>query len=101
MPKLVNPRYDIDVTQERIDAGERHSACSCPVALAVADALGITPEMGCIDVDAEGIYLASDGIGSLRRASGPLPRAVRRFVRRFDAGLPVEPTKFRIAIRDI
>jgi hypothetical protein len=92
-------RYTFNVTADDIAHGHKDSPCGCPIALAICRTLGIDPELGNIDVDDRGVFLARNGGASmLRRASGPLPKAASQFMRGFDAGRPVEPFTFRLAI---
>jgi hypothetical protein len=86
-------RIKVSVTADDIAKGVRQSPCDCPVALAVARALGIKGGYGGIDVDAEGVSLM--GKRNLRKASRSLPWDARRFMADFDAGHPVELRRLR------
>ena len=75
----------IEVTQEHIDKGRLRNSQKCPFALACL-AKGLKE----VQVCSSRVYF--DGFTS----SYPLPKPIRRFVHRFDLGLPVKPSRFRL-----
>jgi hypothetical protein len=76
----------IYVTQDDINKGERQQCHLCPIARAVADALGVHSRL--VEVTSYGI-----------RAGGAhykLPLDARDFMYAFDEGLTVEPFEFEL-----
>ena len=77
----------ITVTLEDIAKGERGSACSCPIALAIKRATNqrchVSPTLFCFERD---LY------------DKPLPRVAGQFVIAFDGNKPVEPFSFELDI---
>lgn len=85
----------VDVTQDHIDNGVPLDCYQCPVASAVEDALGrraINQEW--IRVGGEAIWLVTHDAGGRHATPYHIPRSVRRFIARFDAGKPVQPFTF-------
>jgi hypothetical protein len=78
----------VTVTQEHIDAGERESCSSCPVALAFAAAI---PEA--IDSAVTWRY-ASVWFGSRGVVNYKLPPSATGFIGAFDSEEPVAPFTF-------
>lgn len=72
---------EIRVTQAHIELGARDDSCGCPVALAVAGAVGSAVTVRAF---ADHVYL--DG-----RKCLPADGSLRRFVEAFDAAQAVEP----------
>lgn len=75
------------VTQAHIDAGVVGGCSDCPVALAFAEAIGIDPKNGVIDVDRNAVCLENRTL----RIAAKTPRNVADFIRAFDARQPVQP----------
>ena len=75
----------IHVTQDDIYRGNRRNCNYCPVARAVARATSESE----VYVGGD-IFIRKNEHGSVYHA----PRSVRRFIRRFDKGLPVAPFTF-------
>jgi hypothetical protein len=88
--------FNIEVTQDDIDEGERQSTCDCPIALALSRATGLEGGYGEMDIDADGLYV--NGKRTLRRASNRLPSIARDFIREFDAGREVSPIRFQLTV---
>lgn len=85
----------VEVTQERIDAGERDNCEACPVALAV------------LAVVAEGVVVSVDGVSVALRLWGDdkfhhivTPARAEGFIDAFDASRPVAPFRFPLDIPD-
>lgn len=80
----------VNVTAEHIAEGIRQDCERCPVALAIAAAL---PDLRYISVLSRAIIVLPRGRDFINIDT---PRAVRKFVRDFDAGYgdPVEPFSF-------
>lgn len=82
-------RYvNVEVTPSDIEAGVPGGADSCPIARALNRAGFLNVAVGENDW----------GVGILARDSAKLPESARRFVRRFDAGQPVLPSRFRLQL---
>ncbi len=79
----------IEVTQEDIANGIRHSSCKCPIALAVNRALRAGVNVG---NDSFVLYRPS------RISTIFLPENASSFIKKFDAGSSVEPFKFSVEI---
>lgn len=73
----------IKVTEKHIYLGQRESADSCPVALAVTEAIKTE-----VSIDTDSISLDS------WKTSTTLPRSAKRFIRNFDNSKPVKPFNF-------
>lgn len=92
----------IEVTQEHIDKGERSNALSCPVALAVREALDAKKE--------NEVAVSFRWITHLKEYRGwrtlfqktqdwisyPSPKKVQEFITDFDNGEPVAPFSFEL-----
>ena len=72
----------IKITKEHIRKGVRGSACECPIALALKETL-ITNN---VHVDMDGMRV--------NHVSYALDKKDRKFIERFDAGMPVRPYDF-------
>lgn len=77
----------VSVTQEHIDAADRQTQARCPIALALRESTGEHAL-----VYADGFQVRCDTLGA---RTGRLTRAAQEFVRDFDAGKPVKPSRFR------
>ncbi len=71
----------IHVRRRHIERGKPSRTQKCPVALAYLEATGERPR-----VQYDALYTRTGYFG--------LPSIVRRFIARFDAGLPVKPFAF-------
>lgn len=81
----------INVSKEHIRKGEKMQSRSCPIALA------------CIEQWNTLVLISGNTaiVGDFRpaqRRTYTLPRSAKRFIRRFDNGLKVEPFNFRVAV---
>lgn len=79
------------VSQDHITNGKRGHSRMCPIALSTKEQMP-----GCsVIVSSNGIYVHLQEpfkfIGN-----SELPRAAAHFIKRFDAGLPVEPIEFEV-----
>ena len=74
----------INVTQANIDAGRPRAAAQCPVALAIAETLKLSPVFT-LEEEWETLWGEKGGTLSL---------GAQRFIVCFDAGIPVEPFVF-------
>jgi hypothetical protein len=81
----------IKVTQEDIDIGRRNSCIFCPVARAINRALRSTALKGAI-------VFTSRITPKIYHKEQPVSCRVKRFIVRFDHGLPVEPFNFRVRV---
>ena len=79
----------INVTAEHIAKGKRRDCQSCPVALAIRDAL---PDVGVVKVGSEGLVLGN--IPHLVELD--LPKAVADFIWYFDDSGLVKPFAFEL-----
>ncbi|MCY4259166.1 MAG: hypothetical protein OXC91_02725 [Rhodobacteraceae bacterium] len=80
-------KLDVEITSGCILQGTENEPNSCPVAIGMRRK-GVLCEVHPCDIR------FPDG------TSVPTPTAVHDFVRRFDAGLPVEPFNFEIEVGD-
>lgn len=80
-------RITIHVTEQDIRDGLIDDPWSCPVARALA-AHGFVP------------FVSSDEMKFPKMGWADNPQSVKQFIRRFDAGEPVEPFTFRITLPD-
>jgi hypothetical protein len=90
----------IEVSADHIARRKRGFRCHCPVALAIAEALGFAPGNW---HDAR-LYVLSSRV-ALRNENGilirhELPLAAVDFISRFDHGLTVEPFSFELEVPD-
>ena len=74
----------IHVTQRHIDAGEQEDCINGPIALAVKEVTGLT-----VSVDDHFCPKTNK------------PRAVHRWIKRFDRKLRVRPLKFTLEVRGV
>jgi len=73
------------VTRKHIREGKPNMLKACPIALSLKEAIGCeTP----VIAGAEVVRIGGDFYD--------LPRSVQRFIKRFDAGKPVKPFRFRL-----
>lgn len=79
----------IKVTQDHIDRGEKDNCLGCPVALALAEAIG------------EEINVQTDEFEGPDSGTIDLPDSVKLFVDSFDEGLPVHPFEFELSEDDV
>lgn len=80
----------IQVKQEHINRGQRHTATACPIALAISEQLGTEAIVG--------PEFANVVLSDLELQRFRLPRSAVRFIRRFDQGEPVAPFRFRAPV---
>jgi hypothetical protein len=87
----------ISVKKKHINAGLGGICMYCPIALAVAEQTDWVAE-----INKDGIqYLIDDELhGIFRDQEVELPRSARRFIARFDKGLPVRPFSFYLEVPD-
>lgn len=84
----------IKVTQEHIQRGLRNSACSCPIALAMAEHFGDDLDHNDNVVGCGFITHYEHGTG--KRTSWWAPPEVERFIDKFDGGGAVSPFEFEL-----
>jgi hypothetical protein len=88
-------RYAIEVTERDIAGGNPGSTDSCPIARAIARALGVAnPDMIAVDDDEIVVRHQGRNARTMRR----LPRELSRFIERFDEGKSVPPMRFSMTI---
>lgn len=75
----------VTVTNELIQLGVRSSTNNCPLALAIRSQLGVTE-----------VHVEEDHWDRGLNTEAPLSEKAQRFIRRFDAGEPVTPQRFRL-----
>lgn len=80
----------IKVKKKHIDDGEIGSVCNCPIALALKDHFGFTPEYDGVDVGKE--YICFNNITLTEK----VPARVKRFIENFDTNKKVKPFEFTI-----
>ena len=71
------------VTGKHIREGKPNILYACPIALSLNEATGCATSVG-----VEVVRIGGDFYD--------LPRSVQRFIKRFDAGKPVKPFRFRL-----
>lgn len=81
-------KYEVEVTQRDIDEGKTRDCTHCPVALAIARAMGL-PEVHV----AHDFFVAASGGPEIK-----LPPEVSIFIRQFDLREPVSPFTFELTI---
>lgn len=81
----------VKVTKDHIERGEKETDDRCPVALAISE-LDPNATVSVCDDDIWFGYPPEYG-------EYPTPEKVRRFIKHFDAGLPVRPFTFELAAR--
>lgn len=92
--------YDINVTQEFIDAGKPKTCNFCPVALAIKDQ---TPFDHYVAVLHSQVWLSNDPD---RPSDDPashyadLPAKVWALIEAFDEGKPIKPFQFLLKVRE-
>jgi hypothetical protein len=72
----------IEVTQDDINNGVRHSTCDCPIARAATRAFGIPTQVGYVSMCPAGF----DAVY--------IPPVASDFISMFDMGVPVQPFPF-------
>ena len=88
---MTSKKIKVSVTKEDIENGKAQKCSECPVALAIARALGIER------VTVTGAVLYSTDPNK-RDVYACLPPEVRRFIDRFDDGLKCEPSTFTLQV---
>lgn len=89
----------VDVKRKHIKEGTTESATTCPIALALMPMVAKTPWVQGNSVklvDRDTIYY----VHASHRRRSILPAAARRFIKRFDAGKPVKPFKFKLKLKE-
>ena len=75
----------VTVEQRHIDAGVKHSACSCPIALAIREQ---TECFSMYDVAVDDVFASVQG------RSYKFPQEATSFILNFDEGFDVNPLTF-------
>jgi hypothetical protein len=89
---------EVNVTQDHIDRGAPCSCYSCPIALAVSDAVGSLSGADRIIVDRYTLSLIDDTAVLI----GELPKEAVQFIHDFDdTELAVKPFKFSIDLKEV
>lgn len=86
--------YTIKVTEKHIQEGWRKACYGCPIFLAVVDGMNEEEKGGTFSVLPA--CVAPEFIRRGKERFRP-PAEVNEFIRRFDAGLPVEPFEFQLS----
>lgn len=93
-PHLAALPATITVAAGHIAAGQPEICVSCPIALALTDAIG-DPDIQVRVHDDEAVLFRGKRI-----ARAELPPEAVRFIDRFDSGQPVEPFTFTLTWRE-
>lgn len=95
----------IEVTQDDIDKGQASNCVSCPIALALKRQC---PEFATVNVKYSFAFFWSNPTNWKDMDYKPvgdcvaeLPFEARKFIGRFDIGLPVEPFEFELEIKGV
>ena len=87
---------EIHIKQRHIYAGEIQRSGHCPVALALREATGFEPSVGC-----KGLILYSDDarvVLNVPYSKCPDGEHVSEFIREFDCRRPVQPFSFQMPV---
>jgi hypothetical protein len=93
---MVTNKKVLKITTRDIAEGKRKSYCECPIALAARRAWR-APLDRRLTVRHEGIFVGDFEDDVLWSAE--LPPELRRFMERFDKGLPVQPLTMSVTFR--